>query len=131
LRCFKKSNPFIQQTINGDTFGGNRYDSINNDNPGPNYVNVNVNSDNLNRADDAPDNFGDEWDGTPYEKYEFLTRKTFTCDGREWVDQFKFKRSCGENLTYYQCVYVNKCCYRPNFLNQPACYKPELLRGTD
>jgi len=38
----------------------------------------------------------------------------------------KFKRSCGENLSYYQCVYVNKCCYKPTVANEPACYRPEL-----
>jgi hypothetical protein len=29
-------------------------------------------------------------------------------------------------LSYYQCVYVNKCCYKPTVANEPACYRPEL-----
>jgi len=128
LRCFKKSNPFIEQTINGNTFGGVRRQLIDNDSDSDydNIVNINSNTDGLiGEYDTPPEYFGAE----PWEDWELKYRKTFTCDGREWVDKFKYKRSCGENLTYYQCVYVNNCCYRPNFLNQPACYKPELQRG--
>jgi len=121
LRCFKKSNPFIEQTINGGNFGGERYDSISDDYDSRVNVNENIEWINYDRSK-AGDDFGDY----VFSDDEYLQRKVFTCDGSRWVEKFKFKRSCGENLTYYQCVYVNKCCYRPNFLNQPACYKPEL-----
>jgi hypothetical protein len=34
-----------------------------------------------------------------------------------------------QNLSYYQCVYVNKCCYKPTVSNEPACYRPELSKA--
>jgi hypothetical protein len=56
--------------------------------------------------------------------YNTVFRKT--CDANKWGQGLVFKRSCGENLSYYQCVYVNKCCYKPTVSNEPACYRPEL-----
>lgn len=47
-----------------------------------------------------------------------------TCMASDW-GAHTFKQSCGEQLSYYQCVYVNKCCYQATTTNQPVCYKPE------
>lgn len=116
VRCFKKSNPLIRQTIDGADFGG-----VNFDDSSGKFVDSNQNLESIFLLD-SPDQFGNP--ATP--GFEQGVRQVFTCDATNWVEKFKYKRSCGENLTYYQCVYVNKCCYRPNFLNQPACYKPEL-----
>jgi hypothetical protein len=59
--------------------------------------------------------------------YNTVFRKT--CDATKWGMGLTFKRSCGENLSYYQCVYVNKCCYKPTVSNEPACYRPELSKS--
>merc|ERR1719454_1057473 len=49
-----------------------------------------------------------------------------TCDPLKWEDSSLFKQSCGENLSYYQCVYVNKCCYKATLTNEPTCFQPEV-----
>jgi hypothetical protein len=134
-RCFKKVNPFITQTVNGDLYGTEEQKDAN----GKWEMHWNL-ADTDDIAEwDVDKEYGfrpvdgfeipNEWatEAPRGEEYEF--RKVFTCDVSNWADDFVFKRSCGENLSYYQCVYVNKCCYRPNFLNQPACYKPEVQRG--
>jgi hypothetical protein len=57
--------------------------------------------------------------------------RKLTCDVDEWNDGHGkgkyFKSSCGENLSYYQCVYQKRCCYQPTVLNEPVCYKPEWI----
>lgn len=62
--------------------------------------------------------------------HEWDARK-LTCDVDEWNDGAGkgkyFKNSCGENLSYYQCVYQKQCCYQPTVLNEPVCYKPEWI----
>merc|ERR1712226_66398 len=51
------------------------------------------------------------------------TRKT--CVVSNWALGKVNKRSCGENLSYYQCVYQQRCCFKPTVANEPACYRPE------
>lgn len=46
-----------------------------------------------------------------------------TCDISKWDNPNAFKTSCGDNLTYYQCVYVNKCCYKATTTNEPTCFQ--------
>jgi hypothetical protein len=68
-------------------------------------------------------------DGTGKEKDDpntYVTSYRKTCVVSKWGLGMEFKRSCGENLSYYQCVYVNRCCYKPTVANEPACYRPEL-----
>lgn len=52
--------------------------------------------------------------------------KQKTCTVGDWHPSLTFKRSCGENLSYFQCVYNNRCCYRATTSNEPVCYHPEL-----
>lgn len=62
-------------------------------------------------------------------KYEDPAPKT--CNSANWdTDKFPtmFKRSCGENLTYYQCVYQNRCCFQATVANEPVCYHPEAAK---
>jgi hypothetical protein len=105
-RCFMKKNPMIARTSFMNSAGqkGNS--------------NTHVDT-GLNVVDDATK--GKKIDPN---KYTQGYRKT--CDASKWGLGLKFKRSCGENLSYYQCVYVNKCCYKPTVANEPACYRPEV-----
>jgi len=48
-----------------------------------------------------------------------------TCSVADWSDPNTIKKSCGEDLSYYQCVYVNKCCYKATLTNEPNCFRPE------
>jgi hypothetical protein len=132
-RCFKKSNPYIEQQINSAIYGGQLQDSVGK------VVGMNEAIDN-NALSYTKDSSGkiveDNTKAPPYawndpypDDGKFpVERPYYTCDATNWIDMFKFKRSCGENLSYYQCVYVNKCCYKPNFINQPTCYKPEIMK---
>lgn len=71
-------------------------------------------------------------DGTPggTKKDYFYSHQGKTCNQKNWYSQggaqFVFKRSCGENISYYQCVYVKRCCFKATVANEPACYHPEL-----
>jgi hypothetical protein len=82
---------------------------------------------NVNKHIDGKDKVaGDSSKGTKADPNTYVTGYRKTCDASKWGLGMKFKRSCGENLSYYQCVYVNKCCYKPTVANEPACYRPEL-----
>jgi hypothetical protein len=48
-----------------------------------------------------------------------------TCDVASWVNPNAVKSSCGDNLSYYQCVYINKCCYKATVTNEPNCFNPD------
>jgi len=52
-----------------------------------------------------------------------------TCDVNSWENVMAIKESCGDNLSYYQCVYVNKCCYKATATNEPTCFKPGTKAG--
>lgn len=80
-------------------------------------------------ADNKLINFNKKPDGTTdLDSYNGM-QWTRTCDATQWdpkyADPTFGKRSCGSNLSYYQCVYVNRCCYKPTVTNEPACYHPE------
>lgn len=95
-RCFRKENPAL---IAGPT-GKKDYQEIN-------------------RSKD-----GDGNDLTSNQDY--VNRETLlTCEVAQWWNPNTIKQSCGENLSYYQCVYVNKCCYKATVTNEPTCFKPE------
>lgn len=72
----------------------------------------------INRSQDA--------DGNDLASQEdYVHEIQMTCDNMRWEDPNMFKQSCGENLSYYQCVYVNKCCYKATVTNEPTCFRPE------
>jgi hypothetical protein len=51
-----------------------------------------------------------------------------TCDVEKWENfpKYGFKQQCGDTeLSYYQCVYQYKCCYKATTTNEPTCYRPE------
>lgn len=97
-RCFKKENP-----VTASFYGK--------------YVKVNQNE--KLKADGTKDKDLPDYDAKKHVK---------TCDPTHWDPAFASplgKRSCGSNTSYYQCVYVNRCCYKPTVTNEPACYHPE------
>lgn len=69
--------------------------------------------------------------GADLETFEF---KQKTCNVEDWNTGLTdngghiFKRSCGEGLSYFQCVYNNRCCYQATTSNEPTCYRPEFAR---
>lgn len=76
----------------------------------------------------------DDGNGNPLDTYDPLNFQR-TCNVAEWNDGTNtdddgliFKRSCGEGLSYFQCVYNNRCCYQATTSNEPTCYKPEIKR---
>jgi len=51
-----------------------------------------------------------------------------TCTVENWSKSLamsKIPRSCGENVSYQQCIYQLGCCYKPTVANQPVCYHPD------
>jgi len=56
---------------------------------------------------------------------DYVHETQMTCDVNSWADVNAFKQTCGDNLSYYQCVYVNKCCYKATTTNEPTCFRPE------
>jgi hypothetical protein len=58
------------------------------------------------------------------EQSEYEHEVAMTCDVNRWDNPAEFKQSCGDNLSYYQCVYVNKCCYKATTTNEPTCFRP-------
>jgi hypothetical protein len=111
-RCFQKLNPQVAATGYGTNIVGQKVDGA-----------IAVDK-GLKEVDNAAA-------GKKINPHDYtLPRKT--CDASKWNDLngsgkgLVYKRSCGENLSYYQCVYVNKCCYKPTVSNEPACYQPEL-----
>lgn len=115
-RCFKKTNPYIAQTINGATYGGQAWQD-------KKALGVNI----------ALDSDTDTWQTkggivkplADKKDPQVWTSRVKTCDETHWSSEYTFRRSCGENLSYYQCVYVNRCCYKPTVINEPPCYRPE------
>jgi hypothetical protein len=108
-RCFMKKNPMVAAAT---------FFEAGNDASQKGNVNKLINS-----KDKVA---GDSSKGTKADPNTYVTGYRKTCDASKWGLGMKFKRSCGENLSYYQCVYVNKCCYKPTVANEPACYRPEL-----
>lgn len=113
FRCFRKENPLIQANANQFKDKHKQLGAIQN-------VAIDTNK------------FGD---GTAKLDPHTLGPRIKTCDNTKWqmfgydgttATQAAPKRSCGENLSYYQCVYVNKCCYKPTVSNEPVCYYPEF-----
>jgi hypothetical protein len=119
-RCFLKKNPMIAATWTGENYGGQL---TGNDNKL-----INSGDKDASKASNCVDPADPNCDKTKQKAdpntYNTVFRKT--CDANKWGQGLVFKRSCGENLSYYQCVYVNKCCYKPTVSNEPACYRPEL-----
>lgn len=74
----------------------------------------------INRSED-----GDGNPLKPQSEYENEDLRR-TCDVTRWGADNIFKKSCGDSLSYYQCVYVNKCCYKATTTNEPACYEPQI-----
>lgn len=74
----------------------------------------------INRSEDADGNL--LTDNQNYVHEDTL----LTCTVSDWWNPNEIKRSCGDNLSYYQCVYVNKCCYKATVTNEPTCFKPEI-----
>lgn len=95
-RCFKKENPAIKWANDGDSFQVNK------------EINWSKDGDGNDLADQSTYSEGGQK----------------TCDSDKWKE-FTFKKTCGENLSYYQCVYVNRCCYKATVINEPKCYKPQ------
>jgi hypothetical protein len=109
FRCFLKKNPMIARTT-----------AVQQGNDAGQMGNVN-------KLIDSKDKVaGDASQGTKADPNTYVTGFRKTCDAAKWGLGMTFKRSCGENLSYYQCVYVNKCCYKPTVANEPACYRPEM-----
>jgi len=117
FRCFKKRNPLVVAQEKGTVdFGQSNPDS--------------VDGSMENEALDLS-KFGD---GTKdkFNPHEYEPRIK-TCDNTKWEifgGKIGFKRSCGDNLTYYQCVYQKRCCYKATVSNEPVCYYPEFKAGT-
>ena len=65
-------------------------------------------------------------EGNPLPKpnsYE-VTQKS--CDVTKWENPKAFKTPCTDkDLSYYQCVYVHKCCHQATLVNEPACYQAQ------
>merc|ERR1711981_622540 len=115
FRCFMKKNPMVAATTATGAWAGKN-------DAGQDTGNVNKL---INKGDKvAGDSSTKKEDPNTYNT---VFRKT--CDATKWGMGLTFKRSCGENLSYYQCVYVNKCCYKPTVSNEPACYRPELSKS--
>lgn len=113
-RCFLKKNPMIARTT--ALIAGEK-----------NIKNDAGQMGNVNTLIDGKDKVaGDSTQGEKADPNTYVTGFRKTCDANKWGLGMKFKRSCGENLSYYQCVYVNKCCYKPTVANEPACYRPEM-----
>lgn len=97
-RCFDKTNPAIAPTLE--------------------YIEQTAVNHNL------------DSDGNQLPEFSFRQK---TCDQTQWNAQADtsahhiFKRSCGEGLSYFQCVYNNRCCYQATTSNEPTCYHPEFL----
>lgn len=102
FRCFEKSNPALIASPAGDKSG---------------YFEINRSKN------------GDGEDLKSQDAYLEEISVVKTCDVMKWEDSSAFKQSCGENLSYYQCVYVNKCCYKATLTNEPNCFKPEVKAG--
>lgn len=68
-------------------------------------------------------------DGNPNaELATFESNRVKTCTVDDWSKTFamsKIPRSCGDNVSYHQCVYQLGCCYKPTVTNQPVCYHPD------
>jgi hypothetical protein len=96
FRCFRKENPAL---VAGPS-GKKDYQEIN-------------------RSQD-----GDGNDLTPNSDF-VPSESLLTCEVNQWWNPNTIKQSCGENLSYYQCVYINKCCYKATVTNEPTCFKPE------
>jgi len=101
FRCFEKTNPALIKGPETDAGKAGYYE--------------------INRSQD-----GDGNDLTSQQEYDVELNIAKTCDPLKWEDQSLFKQSCGENLSYYQCVYVNKCCYKATLTNEPTCFQPEI-----
>lgn len=103
FRCFKKESPNMSNLQN----------------------NKNTEQELLNHNKNSKDEDLKEW-----------TMKQKTCTVEHWKsddDKHKgksliYKRSCGEGLSYFQCVYNNRCCYQATTSNEPTCYHPEIDR---
>lgn len=114
-RCFVKKNPMVAVTTTGQAVRGK-------DDAGR--------GDNTNTLINSKDKVaGDPTSGNKAERESYVSAQRLTCNAANWGPEYVFKRSCGENLSYYQCVYVNKCCYKPTVSNEPACYRPELSKA--
>jgi hypothetical protein len=113
FRCFMKKNPMIAAADFATNAAGQK-GNVNKFIDGKDTVAGDASSADKLSIDDATN---------PY-----VQNFRKTCDVQKWGLGMVFKRSCGENLSYYQCVYVNKCCYKPTVANEPACYRPELSK---
>lgn len=113
-RCFKKRNPLIvAQAGFGEGVVGSVTGSMEN----------------------KPVDLNKFGDGTEKKNPHSYTARVKTCNNKEWQiyadgPATGLKRSCGDNLTYYQCVYQKRCCYKATVSNEPVCYYPEFKKGT-
>lgn len=116
-RCFKKRNPLIAaQTADLALINAGKSETV--DGSQENKL-VNLNK------------YGD---GSDKENPHTYTARVKTCNNNQWeiygAGKTGLKRSCGDNLTYYQCVYQKRCCYKATVSNEPVCYYPEFKAGT-
>jgi len=94
-RCFKKTNPALIWANDPKNYQVNK--EINNSKDGD--------------GNDLADQSTYSVSSTPK-----------TCDTKLW-DSGTLKKSCGENLSYNQCVYEKRCCYKPTVTNEPTCFE--------
>jgi len=118
FRCFEKKNPQLADAW-GTNAGGQKLDDT---------VLVNEALKDVTNSADCKANPNDAKCKKAATTY---IHRRKTCDATKWGALKSHKRSCGENLSYYQCVYVNKCCFKPTVANEPACYRPEITADFD
>jgi len=65
-------------------------------------------------------------DNNPLPKPNTYNKAQVTCDQTKWSNPKAFKTPCTEkDVSYYQCIYVHKCCHQSTLVNEPACFQPQ------
>jgi hypothetical protein len=145
FRCFKKRNPLVvmnerymnqvSKNTNADVLAEGKKQ-----NKGTfGLANVDATADknkiaNSESLENVAVNLNEFADGTAKLNPHEFTKRVKTCDANNWemygtaTGGKGLKRTCGENLSYYQCVYVKRCCYKATVSNEPVCYYPEFKK---